>query len=291
MRVSFIQLHIAVFLAGITAVLGKLISINETWLVWYRLLITVITLWVLYFFQKRITAVAWKDVLRITLVGAVVALHWVTFYGSVKYANVSIALVSFSLLGFFSSLTEPMVMRTSPQLIEMLLGLLSVAGVALIFHFDTSYKTGILLGVISAFLAALFTVLNKKLLQKYQPQTVTLYELSGGFVVLTILMLLYNIFQPQPFVIPGKSDWGWLLILSWVCTVLAFYLSLTALKKISPFTVNLTYNLEPVYGIVLAFIIFHENKYLHSSFYVGLLLVILAVLIQMWRVWRVNKHF
>lgn len=286
MRASFIQLHIAVFLAGITAILGKLISINETWLVWYRLLITVITLWVLYFFQKRITAIAWKDVLRITMVGAVVALHWVTFYGSVKYANVSIALVSFSLLGFFSSLTEPLVMRKKPHMIEMLLGLLSVVGVALIFHFDGRYKTGILLGVLSAFLAALFTVLNKKLLQHNQPQTVTLYELSGGFVVLSLLMLLYNVYQPSSFVVPTKNEWVWLLLLSWVCTVLAFYLSLTALKKISPFTVNLTYNLEPVYGILLAFIIFHENKYLHSSFYVGLSLVLLAVLIQMWRVFK-----
>jgi drug/metabolite transporter (DMT)-like permease len=288
MRKAFIQLHVAVFLAGITALLGKLISLNAVWLVWYRLLITIATLWVLAVFQKNIGKINERQLLQIAFTGAIVALHWVAFYGSIKYANVSIALVCFSLVGFFSSIAEPLLFKRAIARREVLLGLLSVAGVGLIFHFDVRYKTGIIAGVIAALLAALFTVLNKKLLQQHTPQTVTVYELTAGFVVLTILLFFENIFNGSNFVIPSHADWGWLILLSWFCTVLAFILSLKALKKISSFTVNLTYNLEPVYGILLAFIIFKENKYLHTSFYAGLALILAAVVIQMWRVYR--KH-
>lgn len=286
LRTAFLQLHVAVFLAGLTAILGKLISINEIWLVWYRLLITVISLWILYGWLGKIKRIPIRELSSIILVGAVVAVHWVTFYGSIKYANVSIALVSFSLLGFFSSLTQPLIMRKRLDWTELLLGLISVGGVALIFHFDTRYKTGILLGVLSAFLAALFTVLNKRLLAKHSAETVTLFELSGGFAVLSVGMVLMSFGSHLTWVLPSSTDWIWLLILSWLCTVWAFFLSLQALRKISPFTVNLTYNLEPVYGILLAFVIFKENKYLHSSFYLGLFLIVAAVLIQMIRVRR-----
>jgi drug/metabolite transporter (DMT)-like permease len=286
LRKSFIQLHVAVFLAGLTAILGKLISINEIWLVWYRLLITVISLWALFAWRKQSVHLSWRAWGSIVLVGAVVAFHWVTFYGSIKHANVSIALVSFSLLGFFSSLTQPLILRKKLDPVELLLGLISVIGVALIFHFDARYTKGILLGVLSAFLAALFTVMNKRLLTKHSAETVTLFELSGGFLVLSVYMLAAMAFDSFSFVWPSPADWGWLLILSWLCTVLAFYLSLQALRVISPFTVNLTYNLEPVYGIILAFIFFRENESLHPSFYIGLFFVLAAVLIQMWRVRR-----
>ncbi len=289
MKRSLINLHLAVFLAGFTGVLGRLISLNESLLVWYRLLITVITLLLLFLLRGSIPKISFKSVVRIFSVGAIVALHWVAFYGSIKYSNVSIALVCFSTVGFFSALLEPVVLRKSIAVIELLLGMLPIAGVYCIFHFDTRYKNGIAFGIISAFLAALFTILNKKVLEKHEAGTVTLYELTGGFLILTLLLPAYLQFFDLRFVLPSANDWLWLIILSWLCTVLAFFLSLSALKKVSAFTVNLSYNLEPIYGILLAFLIYHENKDLGISFYVGLSLIVIAVVVQMSRVYRKQR--
>ncbi len=289
MKRSLINLHIAVFLAGFTGVLGRLISLNESLLVWYRLMITVITLLLLFLLRGSIPKISLKSVLRIFSVGAIVALHWVAFYGSIKYSNVSIALVCFSTVGFFSALLEPVVLRKSIAVIELLLGMLAIAGVYCIFHFDTRYKNGIAFGIVSAFLAALFTILNKKVLEKHEAGTVTLYELTGGFLILTLLLPAYLQFFDLHFVLPSATDWLWLIILSWLCTVLAFFLSLSALKKVSAFTVNLSYNLEPIYGILLAFLIYHENKDLGISFYVGLSLIVIAVVVQMSRVYRKQR--
>ncbi|MDH7461357.1 DMT family transporter [Chitinophagaceae bacterium 26-R-25] len=284
MKGAFIKLHIAVFLAGITGILGKLITLNESLLVWYRMLITAVTLWIIYAFRKKIVPVSFKDLLQMIGVGAIVATHWVAFYGSIKYANVSVSLVCLSLMGFFSALMEPILLRKRIAFQEVLLGMVSVVGIALIFHFDIQYKIGIIFGIVAAFLASLFTILNKMLLSKHDSGTVTLYELSGGFIVLTCVMPFYLSASHIGFSLPAGLDWVWLLILSWLCTVLAFYISLDALKDISPFTVNLTYNLEPVYGILLAFVLFHENKYLSNGFYVGVFLIFVAVILQMVRV-------
>jgi len=289
MKKALIYLHLAVFLAGFTGVLGRWISLNESLLVWYRLLITVITLALLSLFNRKFPGIASKNLLPVFLIGAIVALHWLFFYGSIKFANVSVALVCFSTLGFFSSILEPLLMKKSFSPVEVLLGLLAITGVYLIFHFDSHFQTGIIYGLISAVLAALFTVLNKSLLKSEDAKTVTFYELSSGFIVLTAVLPFYLKFFSVPFSLPVGWDWFWLLVLSWLCTVLAFYLSLSALKKVSPFTVNLTYNLEPVYGIIMAFIIYHENDYLGVGFYLGLSLILSAVFLQMLRVYRSNK--
>ncbi|OQP63219.1 hypothetical protein A3860_25350 [Niastella vici] len=289
MRKAFIQLHLAVFLAGFTGVLGRLITLNEALLVWYRLLITVVTLWVIYFFQRKLHSISRAGIARICGVGVVVALHWVTFYASIKYANVSVALVCFSAIGFFTAILEPLITRKPFNRNELLLGLLVIAGIYLIFHFDPQYKTGIIMGIISALLASLFPVFNRVLVQQYKPETVTLYQLSGGFLFLTILVPFYLQVVPASYLVPTITDAGWLLVLGWFCTVLAFNLSMNALKKISAFTVNLTYNLEPLYGIALAFIIYREDKYLSGSFYIGLLLIVLSVFLQTWLVYRGRK--
>lgn len=289
MRKAFIQLHLAVFLAGFTGVLGRLITLNEALLVWYRLLITVVTLWVLYFFQQKLHRISWAGIARISGVGVVVALHWVSFYASIKYANVSVALVCFSAIGFFTAILEPLMIRKPFNRNELLLGLMVIAGIYLIFHFDPQYKTGIIMGIISALLASLFPVFNRVLVQQYKPETVTLYQLSGGFLFLTLLVPVYLQVVPAGYLVPTVTDAGWLLVLAWFCTVLAFNLSMNALKKISAFTVNLTYNLEPLYGIALAFIIYREDKYLSGSFYLGLLLIVLSVFLQTWFVYRGRK--
>jgi drug/metabolite transporter (DMT)-like permease len=289
MRKAFLQLHMAVFLAGFTGVLGRLITLNEALLVWYRLLVTVLTLWVLYFFKRRLHGIAWAGIARIAAVGVIVALHWVTFYASIKYANVSVALVCFSAVGFFSAILEPLVTRKPFNKIELLLGLLVIAGIYLIFHFDPQFKTGIIMGLVSALLGSLFPVFNRVLVQQYKPETVTLYQLSGGFLFLTMLVPVYLQFVPAGHLLPTLSDTGWLLILGLFCTVWAFNLSMNALKKISAFTVSLTYNLEPLYGIALAFLIYREDKYLSATFYIGLLLIVLSVFLQTWLVYKSRK--
>jgi drug/metabolite transporter (DMT)-like permease len=289
MRKAFFQLHMAVFLAGFTGPLGRLITLNEGLLVWYRLLITSITLWLMYWFQKNRHQVAKADIWRLAGVGIVAALHWVTFYGSIKYSNISVALVCFSAIGFFTAVSEPFITGRRLNKVELLLGLIAIAGIYLIFHFDPKYKTGIIIGLISALLGAIFPVFNRQLVQRVPPQLVTMYELSGGFLFLSVLLPFYLHYLPADHLLPTLSDLGWLLVLCWVCTVWAFTLSMTALKKISAFTVNLTYNLEPLYGIALAFVVFREDKLLTGTFYIGLLFILLSVFLQTLLVYRARK--
>lgn len=287
MKKAFIQLHVAVFLAGFTAILGKLITLHEGMLVWYRMLITAVTLMALLYFKKELQRLSLKNIFKIFGVGAIVALHWLTFYGSIKYSNVSVSLTCLSAIGFFTAFLDPLIMKRRIDITEVFLGMLAIAGIYLIFDFYPQYKLGILFGIISALLASLFPILNKNLLKEFSPKTVTLYEMCGGVIALTFIMPLYLKMFPAEYYFPTISDWLWLLVLSWLCTVFAFILSLNALKKVSPFTANLAYNLEPVYGIVLAFIIFKENKYLSAGFYYGLGLILLAVILQMVRVaWK-----
>jgi drug/metabolite transporter (DMT)-like permease len=226
------------------------------------------------------------DFWRIIGIGGIAALHWVAFYGSIKYSNVSVGLLCFSAIGFFTALIEPLVLRHRLDVVELLLGLLVIAGIFLIFQVDPHYKIGIGVGLLSALLGSLFPVLNKRILERVPAETVTLYELSGGFLVLTLLMPLYLWLFPVPSLLPSLADWGWLLILAWACTVLAFNLSMSALQKISAFTVNLSYNLEPVYGILLAFLLFREDKYLGKGFYVGFFLILLSIVLQTVRLRR-----
>lgn len=290
MKKALVQLHIAVFLAGFTAVLGKLITLNEGLLVWFRLLITVCTLGFILLYKKQLVRIPVKDVLKIFAVGVIVAIHWVTFYGSVKYANISVALVCFSATGFFTAFLEPLILKRRISLIEVGLGLIAISGIYVIFDFHPQYKLGIIFGIISAVGSSLFPIYNKTLLETYSPKILTLYELGGGLLGLSILVPFYLMQFPAAYYLPTGSDWLWLLVLAWLCTVLSFDLQLNALKKISAFTANLSYNLEPVYGIILAFIFFKENENLNRQFYLGVLLILLAVVLQMLRIRRQYKQ-
>lgn len=290
MKKALLQLHAAVFLAGFTAILGKLITLNEGLLVWFRLFITVVTLAAILLYKKQLMRIPYKEILKIFGVGVIVALHWVTFYGSVKYANVSVALVCFSATGFFTALFEPVILKRKLSVVEILLGLLAILGIYIIFDFHPQYKLGIVFGLLSAVGSALFPIFNKELLLTYSPKILTLYELGGGLLALTLIVPVYLMFFPAGYYAPTTTDWLWLLVLAWLCTVLSFDLQLNALKKISAFTANLTYNLEPVYGIIMAFIFFKENKNLHNQFYIGLVLIVLAVALQMLRIARQQKE-
>ncbi len=284
MKKAFIQLHIAVFLAGFTAILGKWITLNEGLLVWYRLLITVLTLGIIMGFKGQLKLIPLKEIMKIFGVGAIVAFHWVCFYGSIKYSNVSVALVCFSATGFFTSFFEPLILKRRLSLAEVLLGLLAITGIYIIFDFHPQYKTGIIFGIISAMGSSIFPIFNKGLLKTYSPKILTLYELGGGLLVLTVLTPFYIMKFPATYFLPTGIDWICLLVMAWLCTVLSFDLQLQALKKISAFTTTLTYNLEPIYGIILAFIIFKENEQLNKQFYIGVLLIITAIVLQMVRV-------
>jgi len=286
MKNALIKLHIAVFLWGFTGVLGRLIALNEGLLVWYRLLITVVSLYLLMRWRKEIVVVPRKKMLQLFGIGALVAMHWVFFYGSIKYSNVSIALTCLSSAGLFTALLEPLMMRKQiiPQ--EILLGLVAIAGIYLIFHFDPRYKTGIVLGLICTLLSCIFSILNKKQVSDTEPKTMMLYELGGGWLILSLVMPLYLYFFHSERLTPTGTDTLWLLIMSWFCTILAMDLSLQALRKVSAFTQNLTLNLEPVYGIILAFAVYNENKNLSDGFYLGFFLILLAVVLQVFRLVR-----
>lgn len=286
MKQALIKLHISVFLAGFTGVLGKLIVLNEGLLVWYRILLTVVTLFIILSWKKGIALLSPIAIWKLMGIGALIAIHWVCFYASIRLANVSIGLICFASVGLFTAILEPIMSHKKINFIEIVLGFISLIGILLIFHFDTRYRTGIVLGIISSVLAALFTVINKKNVHVAPPQTLLLYELSGGLLLLTLLMPIYLQYIPTKLLFPSWSDWGWLLVLSWLCTVFAMNLMLQSLKKVSAFTQSLTLNLEPVYGVFLAFFIFHENKELQPSFYLGLACIVLSVCLQMIRVFR-----
>jgi drug/metabolite transporter (DMT)-like permease len=289
LKKAFFQLHFAVMLAGFTAIFGKLIQLNEALLTSYRMLLSAVILGAFLLYKKQLQKLSWKNTLRLFGVGAIISLHWVTFYGSIKYSNVSVSVTCLSTIGFFTSFFEPLIMRRKVDFVEVFLGMLAIAGVYLIFNFYPEYKMGIVFGIISAMLACIFPILNKKLLGEFPPNTVTLYEMSGGFIALCFILPVYLHFFPAAYYLPTYSDWLWLILLAGVCTVFAFNLSLNALKHITAFTTNLTYNFEPVYSIILAFIIFKENKFLGEGFYFGIALILLAVTLQMMRVYQEKK--
>lgn len=281
MKRAFVQLHIAVFLAGVTGVLGRVISLNEGLLVWYRLLITAVTLWVIMLLTKKIQKIPQIDVVKICGVGFLAACHWVFFYASIKYSNISVGLVCLSAVGFFSAILEPIITKQKIDPMEVIFGILSILGIYLIFHFDTMYKLGIVLGIISSFFASLFPILLKLTLKRASVQTVLTWQMTGGLLSLSLIMPMYLSYFPVDSLLPTMHDFFWLLVLSWVCSVIAFQFSLNALTKLSAFTVGLSYNLEPFYGILMAFIFFKENKALNSGFYMGFTVISLTLVLHM----------
>lgn len=290
MKQALIRLHTAVFLWGFTGILGRLISLNEGWLVWWRMLITAIILWIYFFFSKQIQKVNTKDFLKIAMIGTLLSIHWLLFYGSIKYANVSIALTCLATTGLLSAIIEPLFFRRRISITEILLGMFALAGIIIIYFTNLQFSAGIYMGLLSALLLVIVSVLNKKIVSGYTPQVITLYQLTGGFFGLTILMPLYNFLLQSNMQLPQSWDWLWLFILAACCTVLTFILYIGALKKVSAFTVNLTLTLEPVYGIILAFMMFHENKYLSNYFYIGFALILIAVWLQMRRIVKQQRN-
>lgn len=249
MREAFIKLHLSILLAGFTGIFGKLISLSEGVLVWYRMLIASLMLLAFLWMGKKLRKVSWGSFMKIAGAGLLLSLHWLFFYGSIKASNVSIGVVCFSLTGFFTALFEPLLNRKRISLLELGFSLITLLGIVLIFHFEMRFRYGILLGVVSSALAALFTVANKKVGTITAPSTVLLYELVGGFLFITILLPVYLYFYPQDYLIPDTTDLVYLFLFAFFCTICMCILQIQALKSISAFTMNLSYNLEPVYSI------------------------------------------
>ncbi len=277
---AFIKLHVAILLAGLTAILGKLIQLPEGPLVWWRMLLTSVLLCVYLPAAGKLPKLPLREVLALCGVGVLIAVHWIFFYGSIKYANVSIAVVCFAMTGFFTAIFEPLCSGKKVSLRELLFSLITVGGIALIFHFDTRYRTGIILGVLSAALAALFTISVNRVGKRHASTTILFYQMTGGFAFLTLAAPAYLKLFPGIALAPGLWDVLFLFLLSSVCTIGLFLLEIQALQKISAFTVSLSFNLEPVYSIILAMIIFGEASELNVSFFVGLGLICVSVLLQ-----------
>lgn len=288
MKKAILQLHIAIFLAGFTAILGKLITLNEAMLVWWRLLLALLVLAAWFLCNPKKLFLQKKAVFQIMGVGTLIGLHWLCFFGSIKFSNVSIALVCFSSSGFFAALAEPFFTNKKWSLVHMGLGLLSLAGIIIIFSFDSRYQTGIVLGIVSAATGSIFSILNKKLIRKMDSLSMIFWEMAGALIILSLIVPFYAFYLQANF-LPKNFDWLWILILSVLCTVWAFLLQLKALKHISAFTLNLSYNLEPVYGILLAFLIFKEGKELSGAFVWGATFICTAILIQMYLMVREHR--
>ena len=276
----YLFLHLAVVLAGFTGVFGKLISLNEGLLVWYRVLFASILLFFILKITGKKNRIQFRDKFEIIKVGLLITVHWIFFYASIKYSNVSIGVICYCLTGFFTSIFKPLLDNKKFQLIELMLSILSVLGISLIFHFDATFRTGILLGVISSALGALYTIFNARIVKKYDNLTINYYQMLGGTIGLGILLPAYLYFFQVERFIPGLNDTFYLILLALFCTVGLYFALVEALRKIPVFTVNLSFNLEPIYAIILAFLIFNESKEVNFSFYFGLAIIIISVVLQ-----------
>ena len=281
-------MHISILLWGFTGIFGKAIEMNAIMIVWYRMIISAVALIPFMVKHKQFILPDKKRFASIIITGFVVCLHWLTFYASIKASNVSIALSCFASVSLFSALLEPLFYRKKINKQNIILALFVLVGIYIIFAFQQLYAMGIVLALISALLGALFTILNKIFVSNDEPAPVTFIELLSGFVFLSILLTLILPAFNVSFQIPSTIDWVWLLLLSVVCTSVAFTLSLEALKKVSAFTMNLSVNLEPLYSIVLAIILFKENELLNNGFYIGTVIVISSVFIHSLMQYRVR---
>ncbi|MGV3600820.1 MAG: DMT family transporter [Dyadobacter fermentans] len=290
MKQAFIKLHIAIILAGFTGIFGKVITVNEGLLSWYRISLAGILMLLILAVTKKLERITVGEFMRTSLAGLFLGLHWIFFYGSIKYSNISVGVVCFSLVGFFTAIFSPLINRKRFVLSELLLSVLTLLGIALIFSFDSRYRVGIGLGVVSSALGSLFTISNERLAHSFKSETATVYALIGGAIALTPLMPVYFYFFPVATLVPSWADVGYLLLLAFFCTVVLYMLQTQVLQRISAFTVNLSLNLEPVYTIILAILIYHENKELRWSFYLGLGLIILSVVLQMLQVMRAHRN-
>lgn len=274
---SLLLLHLVVFIFGFTGILGKLITLPAMQLVWLRMIIGFLGIGIFIFTAKRPIAVNRKQLLQYLGIGVIIAVHWIAFFESIKVSTISIALACLSTATLFTAILEPLLFKRKIRSYEIILGIFVIIGLVAIFKFEFQYKLGIILSIFCAFLASIFTVLNGQLTKSFAPTTISWYEMLGGALVLT---LYFGITEPSVFNLSAISinDWMYLLVLGLICTAFAFVASVLVMRHVTPFTVALSINLEPVYGILLALLIFGEEEKMTPGFYIGASIILTAVI-------------
>jgi len=276
---NYLLLHLIVFIWGFTAVLGALINLDSIPLVWYRMLLAVLFIFMYLLFKRRSFKVDAKGLFKFFTTGVIIALHWIFFFKAIKVSNVSVALVTMSTGAFFTSFLEPIFFKRKIKPLEIILGFVVILGLYIIFNFESQYKLGVFYALIAAFLSALFSVLNGLFVKKYEASKISFYQLFFGVLCITVYFIFTNSFNTSFFSLQ-ISDWVYLVILSSICTAYAFVVSVRIMKYLSPFTVMLTINLEPIYAIILALFIFGDKEKMNPEFYFGAFIVLFVVLLN-----------
>ncbi|PCE63577.1 DMT family transporter [Sediminicola luteus] len=275
---NYLHLHFIVFIWGFTAVLGKLIQLDAIPLVWYRMAMATLLVWAYLKIRKIDVGVSKRELFQIVLTGCAIALHWITFFQAIKVSNVSIALSTLSAGAFMTALLEPIWFKRKLIGYELVLGILVVLGLGMIFYGEgESHAAGIGYGLLATFLGAVFSISNGQLVKSHAPSVIAFYELGVGALLVTVFIAFRGGFVPEFFQIT-LSDAGYLFLLASICTAYAFIGGVKVMRYISPYTVMLTTNLEPVYGILMAFIIFGQSEHMGGYFYLGALLILVTVL-------------
>ncbi|ARV10655.1 EamA family transporter [Winogradskyella sp. PC-19] len=276
----YLHLHFLVFIAGFTAILGEKISIGSFSLVWYRMLIAGVLMYLYIKITKKNLKISSRLAMQLSIAGFIIAAHWITFFEAINQSNVSITLAMFSSGAFFASFIEPIFFKRKILWYEILFGIVVIFGVFLIVQGELDYINGILLGIASALFSTLFAVINGKLILKHRASVISFYEFVSGVVCISIgIGIFYGGFDTEFFNL-SNEDWTYIVVLASICTAYAFIAAVEVMKYISPFTVILSYNLEPVYGILLALYFFPENEQMSPQFYYGAIIVILAVVLD-----------
>lgn len=273
---SYLHLHLIVFVWGFTAVLGELISIDALPLVWYRMVLAIVFVGSYIAYSKIPVRVSPKLLLQLLFAGVIIALHWFTFFKAIKMSNISVTLACLSTGAFFTSFLEPILYGRKVIWYEVFFGIIVVIGLGIIFRVESKYTVGIMLALTSAFLSASFSVYNSKFAKIYNPTMISVYELLGGIVLISILLWYDGSFSPEFFKL-STSDWIYLAVLSSFCTAYAFIASVKVMRFLSPYTVMLTINLEPIYGILLAVLVFQEKEKMSPQFYIGAIIILATV--------------
>ena len=274
---SHLKLHFIVLIYGFTAILGKMITLPATQLVGYRMFIAVIAFIVYLRWNKTDIKISTKEFLKFFGIGLIVAIHWITFFGAIKISNASVALGCLATTSLFTSLLEPLFFRRRINALEVIIGMFIILGLYLILRFETRYASGVIMGLVSALMAGLFTVLNKKMVVHHKASVISFYEMLGGLSFITIYLLL-PVGENGPLLLPTLAELIYLLILGVICTAYAFAIQVGIMKHLSAYIVALTINLEPVYGILMARLIFGESEQMTGGFYLGTAIILLSVL-------------
>ena len=276
---NYFHLHFIVFIWGFTAVLGDLISIEAVPLVWHRMLLGSLFVLIYIIYNKGMLKVSLRSLIKFAFVGLLIALHWLAFFSAVKVSNVSITLAMMSTGAFFASFLEPIFFKRKIIGYEVIFGLIVIIGLYIIFKVESEYLSGILLALLASFLGALFSIFNGMMVKSHNATVISFYELLFGVVFITIYILSIDGFDNAFFNLSG-SDWTYLIILASICTAYAFIASVHVMKWISPYTVMLTTNMEPVYGILLALLILGEKEYMSPTFYLGAIIILITVVLN-----------